>query len=102
MILAFEGGAEAESKKAVVNDPPRLESEFWQWVKGTRVFILGGWLTSKPAKKYTLPILEKILKDKGYDFVIILADEIPGVSELLEKDAAGLVGAALLLPPDNL
>lgn len=102
MILAFEGGAEGESKKAVVNDPPRLESEFWQWVKGTRVFILGGWLTSKPAKKYTLPILEKILKDKGYDFVIILADEIPGVMELLKKDAVGLIGAALLLPPDNL
>jgi predicted NBD/HSP70 family sugar kinase len=99
MILAFEGGAEGESKKAVVNDPPRLEAEFWQWVKGTRVFILGGWLTSKPAKRYTLSILEKTLKNKGYDFVIILADEIPGVSEVLEKDAAGLIGAALLLPP---
>ncbi len=99
MILAFEGGAEGESKKAVVNNPPRLEAEFWQWVKGTRVFILGGWLTAKPAKRYTLSVLEKTLKNKGYDFVIILADEIPGVSEVLEKDAAGLVGAALLLPP---
>jgi hypothetical protein len=82
----------------VVNDPPRLEADFWQWVKGTGVFILGGWLTSKPAKRYTLPGLEKTLKNKGYDFVIILADEIPGVTELLKKDAAGLVGAALLLP----
>jgi predicted NBD/HSP70 family sugar kinase len=99
MILAFEGGAEGESKKAVVNDPPRLETEFWQWVKGTRVFILGGWLTAKPAKRYTLSVLEKTLKNKGYDFVIILADEIPGITELLEKDAAGLIGAALLLPP---
>jgi hypothetical protein len=99
MILAFEGGAEGESKKAVVNDPPRLEAKFWQWVKGTRVFILGGWLTAKPAKRYTLSVLEKTLKDKGYSFVIMLADEIPGITELLEKDAAGLIGAALLLPP---
>ena len=102
MILAFEGGAEGESKKAVVNDPPRLETEFWKGVKGTRVFILGGWLTSKPAKRYTLSVLEKTLNNKGYDFVIMLADEIPGITELLEKDAAGLVGAALLLPPDAL
>jgi predicted NBD/HSP70 family sugar kinase len=102
MILAFEGGAEGESKKAVVNDPPRLEAEFWQWVKGTRVFILGGWLTAKPAKRHTLPILEKTLKDKGYNFVILLADEIPGITELLRKDAAGLIGAALLLPHGSL
>jgi predicted NBD/HSP70 family sugar kinase len=98
MILTYEGGAEGESKKAVVNDPPRLEAEFWQGVKGTRVFILGGWLTSKSARNYTLPVLEKELKDKGFDFVTLLADEIPGVNELLKKDAAGLVGAALLLP----
>jgi len=99
MILTYEGGAEGESKKAVVNDPPRLEAGFWKWVKGTKVFILGGWLTSKSAKRYTLSVLEKTLKDKGYDFVIILADEIPVVTKLLAKDAAGLIGAALLLPP---
>jgi len=102
VILTFEGGAEGESKKAVVNDPPRLETEFWKWVKGTRVFILGGWLTSRPAKNLTLPAMEKEIKDKGYDFVTILADEIPGVKELLKKDGAGLVGAALILPPDIL
>jgi hypothetical protein len=99
MILAFEGGAEGESKKAVVNDPPRLETEFWKWVKGTRVFIVGGWLMSKPARNFTLPVLKKELKDKGFDFVTLLADEIPGIMDLLEKDAAGLIGAALLLPP---
>ncbi len=99
MILTYKGGAEGESKKAVVNDPPLLEAEFWRWIRGTRIFILGGWLASEPAKRHTLPALEKALKVTRYDFMIISADEIPGVTELLKKDAAGLVGAALLLPP---
>ncbi len=102
MILTYEGGVKGESRKAVVNDPPRLESQFWQGIKGTRIFILGGWLTSQPARDYTLPYLNKEIRNKSYDFVTIVADEIPGVMELLRKDAAGLVGAALLLHPEAL
>lgn len=98
MILTYEGGVKGKSRKAVVNNPPQLEAQFWEGVKGTRVFILGGWLTSWPAKNYTLPVLENELQDRNYHFEIVLADEIPGVKELLKNNSAGLIGAALLCP----
>jgi len=96
MILTYEGGAEGVSRKAVVNDPPELETEFWANVKGTRVFILGGWLMSRPAKDHAWPTMNEWIHRSGRPIVTVAADEIPGVRELLASDAAGLVGAALL------
>lgn len=100
MILTFEGGAAGASRKAVVNDPPELETAFWENVKGTRVFILGGWLMSRPAREHVWPTLKDVVHRSGHPFVIIPADEIIGVRELLSSDAAGLVGAALLVRPN--
>jgi hypothetical protein len=96
MILTYEGGAEGVSRKAVVNDPPELETEFWANVKGTRIFILGGWLMSRPAKDHAWPTMNEWIHRSGHPIVTVAADEIPGVRELLASDAAGLVGAALL------
>jgi hypothetical protein len=97
--LTFEGGAaDGSSRKAVVNDPPWLEAEFWANVKGTRVFILGGWLMSRPAKDHAWPTMRDWIHRAGHPIVTVAADEISGVRELLAADAAGLTGAALLVP----
>lgn len=97
MILIHRGGVKGESRKAVVKNPPRLETKFWREVKGTKIFILGGWLLSRTGCDFVLPAMEKELKNKGYSFALIRADEVPGVRELLKKDSAGLVGASLLV-----
>jgi hypothetical protein len=98
MILTYEGGAPGVSRKAVVNDPPEFETEFWANVKGTRVFILGGWLVSRPARDHVWPTLKDWIHRSGHPILTVAADEVPGFRELLASDAAGLVGAALLSP----
>lgn len=101
MILTFEGGGpDGAPRKAVVCDPPELERAFWENVKGTRVFILGGWLMSRPAKDHAWPTLKDGLRLSGHPIVTVAADEIVGVREMLATDAAGLFGAALLVPPE--
>jgi len=100
MILTFEGGAEGASRKAVVCDPPELEREFWANVKGTRVFLLGGWLMSRPAKDHAWPTMKDWVHRSGHPIVTVAADEIGSVHELLASDASGLTGAALLVRPD--
>jgi hypothetical protein len=101
MILTYEGGAaDGAPRKAVVCDPPELEREFWANVKGTRLFILGGWLMSRPAKDHAWPTMRDLVHRSGHPIVTVEADEIIGVRELLASDAAGLTGAALLVPPN--
>jgi predicted NBD/HSP70 family sugar kinase len=101
MILTFEGGPPDVSGKAVVNDPPELETEFWANIKGTRVFILGGWLMSRPAKDHAWPTMKDWIHRSGHPLLTVAADEVTGVRELLASDAAGLVGAALLCRPKD-
>ncbi|MBN2207355.1 MAG: ROK family protein [Candidatus Aminicenantes bacterium] len=102
MILTFEGGgSEGASRKAVVSNPPEMEREFWANVQGTRVFILGGWLMSRPARDHAWPTLKDVLRRSGHPIVTVAADEIVGVREMLASDAAGLYGAALLVPPED-
>jgi len=97
MVLTYQGGVEGESRKEVVNNPPELETQFWNQVRGTRIFILGGWLLSRAAKNHTLPALTQFLKSGDYPFEVIMANQIPGINIILDKDLSGIIGAALLI-----
>jgi hypothetical protein len=100
MWLMNKGGIKGKSCKLVVNDPPSLETDFWENVKGTSVFILGGWLTNPQVKSYMARAIRKELDKLGlFDVVFIFANNLPGVKRMIKSDSVGLTGAALLVSP---
>jgi hypothetical protein len=98
MKLCYRGGHPSISLKAVVNDPHTLETKFWNDVRNTRVFVLGGWLTHPSVKGFMSAEISKNLEGFDKQLFAIFADEIPGVSQMLNTDSTELVGASLLMP----
>lgn len=98
MKLTYSGGEPGRSRKAVVNAPNDVESDFWENVQGTRVFILGGWLTAPSVKGFISQELARCLEGFNPKPVTVFADEIPGVSAMIKTDSAELIGASLLMP----
>jgi hypothetical protein len=97
MWLINGGIIEGEHRKLVVNDPPSLETDFWESIKGTRVIILGGWLTHPDVKAYMKRALREELDALGlFNVGFIFADDIAGVDAMVENDTIGLAGAAML------
>jgi len=100
MQLTYSGGEPGRSRKAVVNAPNDVESNFWENVQGTRVFILGGWLTDPSVKGFISQELARYLEGFNPKPVTVFADEIPGVAEMIKTDSAELIGASLLMPEE--
>jgi len=98
MWLMNKGGIKGKRRKLVVNRPPSLEIKFWEGVKGTEVFVLGGWLTNPKLKRFFARALRKELEMACLSRLqFIFADDIPGVKEMVESNSTGLIGAALLV-----
>jgi hypothetical protein len=88
-----------DGRKIVLNDPS-VEKEFWNNVRGCRVFVLGGWLV-KGGKNIIFSAVKEHLNQNGYsNFVLIEADKIPGLKG--EVDYAGILGASLLVPQQTM
>jgi len=98
MKLTYSGGDPEISRKAVVNCPRNVETDFWENVQNTRVFILGGWLTDPSVKGFISQELARHLEGFNPKPVTVFADEIPGVAEMIKTDSAELIGASLLMP----
>ncbi len=100
MKLTYNGGDETGSRKAVVNSPRNVETDFWEGVSGTRVFILGGWLTDPSVKGFISQELARNLEGFNPKLFTVFADEIPGVNEMMRTDSTELIGASLLMPEE--
>ncbi len=100
MKLTYSGREPGRSRKAVVNTPNDVESDFWENVQGTRVFILGGWLTDPSVKGFISRELTRELEGFETKLFPIFADEIPGVKEMIQSDSTELIGASLLMPEE--
>jgi hypothetical protein len=99
MILTHDGVKKGERRKLVVNDPPELETQFWRSIKGTRVFIFGGWLTNPQVKRFMADAVADELRKAGRtDLHFVFSDEIKGIQKMIDNDSVALVGAALLVP----
>ena len=100
MLLAKLGGITGKGMKTDVINPPAVETEFWDQVKGTRAFLLGGWLNSRAARELLLPVTQGVVKKSG--IVFLSSDKLPGLQRLFEKDAIGLMGAAMQVPAETI
>lgn len=100
MKLTYSGGEPGRSRKAVVNTPNDVEYDFWENVQGTRVFILGGWLTDPSVKGFISKGLTSELEGFEPKLIPVFADEIPGVREMIASDTTELIGASLLMPEE--
>ena len=93
-IISLHNGT---GKKVVLSEKS-IEKQFWEEVKGCRIFIFGGWLV-KDARDILFPTVREYLAQKGYgDINIIAADQIPGLEKNVKN--AGILGASLLVPAD--
>lgn len=100
MKLTYSGVEPTISRKAVVNCPRNVETDFWENVQNTSVFILGGWLTDPSVKGFISQELARDLEGFSTKLFTVFADEIPGVNEMMKNDSTELIGASLLMPAE--
>ncbi|MBD3380309.1 MAG: hypothetical protein GF408_07600 [Candidatus Omnitrophica bacterium] len=101
LALTIEKMYLGKAEKAVVNGPKEA-GEFRESTKGTRIYVLGGWLTANDIVKGTVmkAVLEE-LKNKGIEGICVIPqDEVPGLESASPR--AGVLGASLLVPEKEL
>jgi len=88
--------------KTDVINPPEVLDGFWDNVRGTEIFMLGGLITSHPdIKSIVFDTIKKELQNSGFTNIELIAqDEIPGLNNLGKE--VGLLGGALLVPSEDL